>query len=618
MKTTIGQLLINESLPKDLRDYSRVINKKNIKPLFQELAERYPGKYKEVTANLMKIGEDVSYEDGSSVTLADLKSASIKKKLIPVLQARVQEIAENDKLSQEQKDDLIVKESAKVLGKLGEAVLREGVDTGNRLSEFAASGSRGGASAVNQLRGAGLLVADHKNRPIPVPILHNFSEGVDPVELWAASYGVRKGYVDIKSATPKAGYFSKQLGYATHKLVTSDDKPIQGTGLPVDTDDPDNEGTVLAENYGRYKRGTVLTPKIIKELRRNNKRILVHSPIASVSTGTGIPRAAVGIMESGDIPAAGTNVGIPAAQSVGEPLAQSAISSKHIAGAVGHSGGGASAATQQGFDLVNVLANIPKHYQGKSAVADVDGTVSRVEKAPQGGSYIYVGDHKAYVPPGLDVTVKPGTRIEAGDVLSTGIPSPAEIVAHKGIGEGRRVFAQNFHKTLQESGVNVNRRISEILTRGLINHIRLTTSNSRGGLPDDIVEYDDFAAKYSPRDGAKAYRTKMAKGKYLEQPILHYSIGTRITPRVIKELNEFGVKNVMAHDSEPEFMPEMQRALDSMSVDKDWMVRLGGFGLKKNMLDAVHRGAESERHSQSYMPALAQGVNFGMKDGKPY
>ena len=308
----------------------------------------------------------------------------------------------------------------------------------------------------------------------------------------------------------------------------------------------------------------------------------------------------------------------PTSQAITEPLAQSAISSKHVAGVVGASGGGSSAETQQGFDAVNRMANIPKEYPGKAPVASRDGTVSRVEDAPQGGIYIYMGEDRYHGEPGLAAIVKAGTKVEAGDALTEGIPNPREVVEHKGIGEGRRYFMERFHKTLVNSGVKTSRRNSEIITRALINHIRLTESGSGGSLPDDIVEYDDFASRYSPREGSKGVKTKDSRGKYLEQPTLHYSIGTRITPRVIDTLKEFGVNDIMVHDNEPTFVPEMQRAVDSMSKDRDWMVGLGGFNLKKNLLASVHRGASSNTHGDSYLPALAQGTEFGRVEGKTY
>lgn len=617
MRTTVGQLMVNEALPPELRNYSRHLTKKETQALFRELADKYPEKYREVAHKLMEVGADVSTATGETVALKDLSTARVKQKIIPKLRERIREISEDDSLTQKEKDDRIVKETAKLMGMLQDAVMKEGLEDNNALSMAAASGARGGPSQVNQLRGSPLLVTDNKNRVIPVPILNSFSEGLDPAEIWATSYGVRKGYIDVKSATPKAGYFGKQLANAAHKLVVTDAKPMSGTGLPVDTDDPDNEGSVLARDYGPIKEGTVLTPKMLKILQRKHKKILVHSPISSIAVGGGVPRYAAGVREKGGLPQVGENIGIAAAQATSEPLAQAAISSKHIAGVLGGGGKGATAEAQQGFDVVERMSNIPKTWFDKATVADVDGIVSKVEKAPQGGHYVWVAGTKHFVDKANDVTVKPGETLEAGDVLSSGMPNPAEVVKHKGVGEGRRYFMSTLRSTLKNSGININRRNVELLTRGLINHVRV--KNEFGDyLPDDVVEYDDLAARYTPREGAKSYNLQTMKGKYLEQPVLHYSVGTRITPRVMKTLKEYDIKEVMAHDNEPDFEPEMQRAVDSLSRDPDWMVRLSGFQLQKNMLDAVHRGQTSSEHSLSYFPAAAKGVEFGKGQGPLY
>ena len=41
-------------------------------------------------------------------------------------------------------------------------------------------------------------------------------------------------------------------------------------------------------------------------------------------------------------------------------------------------------------------------------------------------------------------------RAKAGDVLSEGVPNPAKLALHKGIGEGRRYFVQQYKKILKD------------------------------------------------------------------------------------------------------------------------------------------------------------------------
>ena len=49
MPITVGQLMIDEALPDDMRGKPRVLSKKGINQLFQELAEKHPDQYRDVT-----------------------------------------------------------------------------------------------------------------------------------------------------------------------------------------------------------------------------------------------------------------------------------------------------------------------------------------------------------------------------------------------------------------------------------------------------------------------------------------------------------------------------------------------------------------------------------------
>src|SRR4051812_48242328 len=64
LKSTLGQLLVNDALPPDLRDYSRKLDKKGTGKLFQEVAERYPEQYKEIAKKLSDVGRDAATESG--------------------------------------------------------------------------------------------------------------------------------------------------------------------------------------------------------------------------------------------------------------------------------------------------------------------------------------------------------------------------------------------------------------------------------------------------------------------------------------------------------------------------------------------------------------------------
>ena len=62
-----------------------------------------------------------------------------------------------------------------------------------------------------------------------------------------------------------------------------------------------------------------------------------------------------------------------------------------------------------------------------------------------------------------------------------------------------------------------------------------------------------FAADYTPRDGSKETPIGQANNQYLEKPYLHYTIGTRVTPHVVKDLKDEGVSTNHSQQGYPGF-----------------------------------------------------------------
>lgn len=420
------------------------------------------------------------------------------------------------------------------------------------------------------------------------------------------------GLVVSNSATADAGFFAKQLSQAAHRLVVSDiddDTPYDQTmprGLPSDVDDADNVGALLAHPAGEYPRNTLLTPKILKELKSSGvQHLLVRSPTVGGPRDGSVYARDVGRREKGYMAPRGDFVGLAASQALSEPVTQSQISSKHSGGVVGAGAGAIS-----GFKLFNNLVQVPEVFNGAAAHAQVDGRVTDVRPAPQGGNYVTINGEQHYVGKGYDVNVKVGDEVEAGDTISGGIPNPAEVVRHKGVGEGRRYFTEAFRKAMKDAGVSGHRRNIELLSRGLINHVRL---NDEVGdwAPDDVIPYQSLEASWKPRNGFTDATPQQAIGQYLERPILHHTIGTRVTRRMLPELQRFGVATMRVHRDPPPFEPEMIRGMANVAHDPDWMTRMLGSYQKHSLLSAAHRGAVSDASGSSYVPALAQGTTFG-------
>jgi DNA-directed RNA polymerase subunit beta' len=563
---------------------------------------QYPDEYRETAQKLMTLGQRSAQEAGVSLSLKDLEMHPDDKKRLEGLRARVRAIGESN-LPHEQQSKQIIDMVLKESPELEKSIYEHGLASGNQLAQQVQSGSRGNPMQLKQLLAGDMLVQDHRDRIIPVPILHGYAHSLDPVEYFSAAYGARKGTTATKLGTAKAGFVQKQGSLINHRLVvTEKDCGTQG-GLPVRGDDSGNLGAVLAQDAAGHQAGTVISKDMLSDF--GETKIMVRSPIACASHH-GVCSKCVGVREKGRLPEIGDNVGIAASQALFEPLAASTLGTKHTGGAVS-----GRKVEFSGFDAINSLLQAPGHFTGMATLADKDGIVTGIKDAPQGGKYVHIGDHEHYVPSDLDVTVKKGQEVEAGTPLSEGAPSPSQLAQHRGIGEGRRQFVDLMGKTLKDSGIPAHRRNVELLARGLINHVQIDHSDNDSQLADDVIPYENFRTTYRPREGSAALSPEKAIGKYLEAPALHLTIGTRITPSVAKELGEMKIPQVLVHDDEPNFHPRMVRGMEAGLRDPNWQTRLAGGYLERGFLDAVHRGESAPIHDTSYVGSLAQGTEFG-------
>lgn len=610
IKTTIGQLLVNDALPEKYRDYNRVMDGKAVQKILQDIAENDPDSYRPVLKKMFDVGRDVAYKTGGfSFGLDSLSTSVAARKAKMEINRKIKDIQANRFLDDKTKNEKIIETVLEYQQPLEKNIMEESKNEHNPLALQVLSGSRGKPSNLKSLRGGDLLYTDHRDRAIPIPVLNSFSAGLTPAEYFAGSFGARKGVVDTKFSVQHSGFFSKQLNQLGHRLIVTakdadDENYVKDRGMPVEVDDGDNEGSLLAIEAGGYPRNTVLTPKILKDLQSKGvKKIAIRSPVASGSPDGGLYARDVGIRERGGLPGVGDFVGIAAVQALSEPISQGTLSSKH-------SGGVAGGKSVSGFKVLNQLIQSPKQSPYWAAHAQADGRVDEIKPAPAGGQFIMIKNIPHYVSPEAAIKYKVGDEVESGDILSDGVPNPAEFVKHKGLGEGRRQFVNAFRKSMNEAGLGSHRRNIEILSRGVINHIRLNEPIGEY-MPDDIIPYDLFERSWQPRDGHKVADIRSAKGKYLEKPILHYTVGTRVTPNVAKEIGDFGIKELTVHDEPPPFEPHFLRGLDNLQYDPDWMTRMLGSNLQKGTLKSVWSGGVSDESGTSFVPSLAKSVGFG-------
>jgi hypothetical protein len=617
LRTTAGQLELNAALPPHLRRYDRTLDKKGIQDLFRELAAEGPDAYRAASKKLLDVGRKAAYASGGmTFGLRHLRPTPAVYQSRARLDRTVDKILADPKLDDAGRRKAVVEATREEQKRLEKELFDEAKRDGNPFALQVLSGARGDAVQMKSLLAGDHLYSDAKGDDIPFPVQESYAEGLSPASYYAGTFGGRRGLVGTKLSVADGGDLNKRLIQAVHRLLVvaeddedpDDDLPPADApprGLPVDADDDDNIGALLAAPVAGFPRDTVITPQVLAKIRASGaERLLVRSPLVG-GPATGVYAKDVGVREHGRLPTAGDGVvGIAASQSLAEKLTQGALGSKH--------GGGVSGSGPVGMELVNQLIEVPQAFRGGAAHAEVDGRVDAVEPAPQGGFYVSVNGQKHYVDAGREVTVKPGDSVEAGDLLSTGIPNPQTVVEYKGGGEGRRAFLKQFYDALKASKVGPHRRNVELVVRGLIDHVEMTDETD-DHVPGDVVPYQRIEKAWRPREGYRQVAPKAAVGQYLERPVLHHTVGTKVRPSMLKDFEAFGVKALAVHSAPPPFRPVMVRARTGIGNDPDWMTRMLGGYQEKNLLSAVHRGAESDLKSTSFVPSLAEGSQFGVQ-----
>jgi DNA-directed RNA polymerase subunit beta' len=453
------------------------------------------------------------------------------------------------------------------------------------------------------------MFKDGRGRLIPMFVRRSFAEGLKPWEYYGGTFGARAGAISTKLAVPDAGDLGKQLSVAASDLIITSNDCGTTAAVPFNVDDDDNIGAVLARDVGGFKAGSVVDRKILDALKRKGvDKVLLRSPV-TCGMKEGLCKICAGTRDGGKFPNLRDNIGILASSPLSERIAQGSLNVKHTASA----GGAKSDSQYSGFPVIDQLMQVPEAFRHRAALASAGGAVDRVEEAPQGGFNIIIDGNPHYVDAEQTVEVKAGDVVEVGDQLSSGIVNPAEVVQYKGVGEGRKYLAERLTKAFRDSKLTINRRNAEVVARAVINRVDIDDPDGLGDyLPSDSVAYNALAYSYVPRADSKVIKPKDAVGVYLEQPALHYTIGTRLTKKMTDELDKFGVTGVTVNTTAPGFTPVMERLRSApAAIRKDWIAKMQGGYLKANLMQDIQTGAESNIHSVHPAPGLAYGVEFG-------
>jgi DNA-directed RNA polymerase subunit beta' len=582
----VGQLLLNDVLPAS-HQIKGETSKSDLKKLLMDLARTDPQEYVKAVAALKRVGDEVTTDMGITVGLDDIEPDYARRDAIlePALE-QIRRIRDPDK-----RRTLIDATQKKLMAS---TKYHPG-----QMTMMATSGARGKLAQLMRTVSSPVAVVDDKQKTIPWMISKSFAEGLKAPDVWAEMTESRRNLVESNLAVSEPGEVGKLLvNTMSDQLIT---RPDCGTtnGIMMSSRSPDIRGRYLAAT------GELITSQLADRLYKEDKQVMVRSPM-TCEAPHGVCQKCQGLDEFGQNHTIGTNVGMRAAQALSEPLTQMALNAKHAVRTTDSRN-----SVLGGLSGFRQLTDIPQSFFNKATLASQDGRVTAVKEAPQGGYYVHVNDQSHYVPPALSVAVRPGTRVEAGDRLSTGIPKPDEVVKYKGLGAGREYLANTLYDVYSGSGVNLDRRHLELLAKTDLNNVRIMDQDSGdlGVMRGDIVDYNRFRASIAKQSEMRPLDE--AQGETLGNNVLHHTVGTRITPSLIAEFKRRGIQQVPVAPRVPRHEMIMKPIARTPLMNPDVLARLAHRNLKQSILEGAAFGERSDIHGTHPIPAFIFGAEFG-------
>lgn len=595
--TTLGRERFSRALPAGMsfdalkeqgvfsdEDLRLGLGKGALRDVLSKIAVENQNAFGESANSLRQFGQEQATFTGASLIMDDLKPLLVKERrdAQTFLNRRIQEIRgdrRKDPAEREEETKNAFNDAISELANRSESEWRKQLNQKRRntITEMVFSGARADRRQLKQLNVAPVALIDGNNNLVDVPVLKNYGEGLDVAGYWASMQGARQGAVSKVVTVSDPGYLTKQVVNTAMDVVVSEKDCGTRDGTSLDANrkgaERDLAGRVLSKplKVGSFSlpAGTVLTADHATEIKRKvrgNKplNIKIRSPLTCEADG-GVCQKCAGYDPAGQPPSIGENIGIQAAQSMGERSTQLMLSAFHHGGVYQPDGGGAADL----FERAQALLRMPSRMAGKPAViAEGNGTVKEVRRNKNKGGWDVITKEddapnffiprQSKAPDGKPVTnfFTPGHKIKRGDVLTNDLANPKELLEKTGdMNKVQDYMVDRLHNLFQKEGVV--RRNVETVVRSITGTVEVKDPGGSSFLPGQRITSQQ----------AKKEKKKFKNLSF--RPILK---GVDTAPREMRE---------------------------------DFLAKLNYDHLKQTLVHSATIGAESKYHGFHPIPALA-------------
>ncbi|MBK9313326.1 MAG: DNA-directed RNA polymerase subunit beta' [Acidobacteria bacterium] len=361
INTTVGRVILNDALPKEMPYINGMLRKKGMTSLVNYCFLRL-GHKTTVTMldSLKELGFLHATKAGLSIGIDDMVTPPNKPMLV--------EAAENDviKVEQQYKDGVITNGErynkvvaiwSEVTEKVADEMFKEMSKREKESHELnpilvmADSGARGNQQQIRQLAGMRGLMAKPSGEIIETPIRANFREGLNVLQYFISTHGARKGLADTALKTADSGYLTRRLVDVAQDVIISESDcgTIKGIWAEPITEGGDIIEGLRERIIGRVSLEDVRDPITGQILAHFNEEV-TEDIATEIQNAGGIERVRIrsvltcesrrGVcikcygrnLATGQVVDIGEAVGVIAAQSIGEPGTQLTMRTFHIGG----------------------------------------------------------------------------------------------------------------------------------------------------------------------------------------------------------------------------------------------------------------------------------------------
>ena len=462
VETTVGRVIVNEIIPKEIGFFNGVISKKTLRKLIADVI-KHVGMDRACSFldGVKNLGYRMSYLAGLSFNLDDIIVPKEKAEIVKRGQDEVDEVKANfdmGLITDKERYNEVINAWTHVNNDLKKAVMKHmtEADQGfNAVFMMLDSGARGSADQIAQLAGMrGLMAKPQKagaegNSIIENPILNNLKEGMSVQEYFIASHGARKGLADTAMKTADAGYLTRRLVDVSHDVIITEDDCGTLRGLECRAlKEGDEVVSTLAERIlGRVSVHDVINPHTSEILVKAGEEITEAKAQAVEDAGIemveirsvltceskrGVCRKCYGRnLATSKMVQLGEAVGVIAAQAIGEPGTQLTLRTFHSGGIAENAAANASITSKYDaklkFEGLRTVPFVDK--SDESNPVECQMVVSRLAEVQFVDPNTDINMATLTVPYGSSLFFSDGDVVKKGDVVCKWDPFNAVIVS---------------------------------------------------------------------------------------------------------------------------------------------------------------------------------------------